>query len=164
MVTDITDRLRAISKVVYEVTQYGNLSNGWDGKGSKAPPAASIEVALEFLRAIPEWLSMPTPMVSGNGNLGFYWDRQSTYVDVEIDRSQQISTLIVCRKNSKKDKWIADELICCITPDWFTINLHGLKEEDVPLIQTPPVLTLVERNGASSTIDQYDGVDAEPVS
>jgi hypothetical protein len=157
MVTEITDRLKAISKVVYEVTQYGALSEGWDGKGSKPPPGASIDVALEFLRAIPEWLPMPTPMVSGNGNLGFYWDRPTTYVDVEIDRSQQISTLVVCRKDSKKDKWIAD---------WFTINLHGLKEEDVPVLKTTAViLPFVERDGdGDSTIDQYDGVDAEPVS
>jgi hypothetical protein len=167
MIIDITERLKAYSKIVHRVTQYGELLEGWDGRASTPPSAATIGVALQFLRLIPIWLPMPTAACSGTGMLNFYWDRPTTYVDVEIDRTQQISTLVICRRDSKKDKWLADEPISCITSDWFTTHLSGLKEEN----QTTPIRPIPvantandEQYGVEQTNDQFDGVDAEPVS
>lgn len=68
-----------------EVQEYGNFPNGWDGPRSVAPTELCNQSALEILDRFPAGLPVPVPMMSSNGEIGFYWSASDAYADVNID-------------------------------------------------------------------------------
>lgn len=68
-----------------QLDNYASYPAGWDGPGSNAPTAASIEAAKVFLSAYPGGLKLPVPMLSPTGDVGFYWSGESGYADINFD-------------------------------------------------------------------------------
>lgn len=78
----VADRLTAISS---EVQGYAGLVFGWDGPESAGPSSACVEAAARFVRSIPPGLPLPVPMVSSAGEIGFYWNEEGGYGDINFD-------------------------------------------------------------------------------
>ena len=64
---------------------YLRLEKDWDGYGGVPPTAQAVSDALTFienLRAGFPALPLPKPMLSGDGEVGLYWDQAGVFADV----------------------------------------------------------------------------------
>ena len=66
----------------FALKDYGLLSDGWDGIGSKAPLAEAVATAVGFVERLPSGTPLPKPMLSPSGEVGLYWDIGAIYADV----------------------------------------------------------------------------------
>lgn len=67
------------------IAQFAALADGWDGDGSLKPSAEAISAAKKFLSSIPPGIALPTPMVTSRGDMEFYWNLRTGYVDISFD-------------------------------------------------------------------------------
>ncbi|WP_298690209.1 hypothetical protein [uncultured Sphingomonas sp.] len=65
-----------------ELSSYAKLQPGWDGPGSIAPTSQALHEAMSFLQHVPIDYSTVEPMVAADGEVGFFWELKSGYVDV----------------------------------------------------------------------------------
>lgn len=84
----VDDRNATISS---EIISYRNLVDGWDGAGSIAPSRVAINDALSFIDKIPFGAKTPEPMVSADGEVGFYWKSDNGYIDIGFKGNGTIS-------------------------------------------------------------------------
>jgi hypothetical protein len=73
---------------------YGSLRNGWDGEGSLAPSGKDISRAIAFVDSLPSAIPLPKPMVSADGQIGLYWNREDKYADINFDFDDTISIYV----------------------------------------------------------------------
>lgn len=73
-----------------EITSYAQLECDWDCDGGHAPARVDIDNALAFLRSLPGG-DIPRPMVAGDGDVGFIWKTESSYLEVGFCDKGQIS-------------------------------------------------------------------------
>lgn len=66
------------------VKEYGLLENDWDGYNGHAPNATAIADALHFLALLPRNIPSPIPGVAGDGEVGFSWKHEETYIEVSF--------------------------------------------------------------------------------
>ncbi|MGI9346499.1 MAG: hypothetical protein ACR2PV_00750 [Gammaproteobacteria bacterium] len=72
------------------IRSYGELPNNWDGYNGHAPSLTDIKNALAFLCLFSEG-DIPDPMVAGDGDVGFIWQTESSYLEVGFCDEGQIS-------------------------------------------------------------------------
>ena len=81
-----TDRERLARKIM----SYAGLEPGWDCEDGRAPSTEDIENAVAFLRSLRGGV-VPRPMVAGDGDVGFIWKTDSSYLEVGFCDNGQIS-------------------------------------------------------------------------
>jgi hypothetical protein len=75
-----------------EILKYRQLQPGWDGYDGVAPSLSSVIGAINFLTLVnQEAIDLPKPMLSGDGEIGFYWDQGSVFIDVSFDGGSVLS-------------------------------------------------------------------------
>lgn len=121
--------MRTIELAIAEVLGYGKLKPGWDGMHSKGPRKEMVKLVCEFLNIIPKDLPVPVPMCSINGVIGLYWDRPVSYIDIEFNGEEDISMLVVVKKDSRRDEWFPKLTVPQFTVDFFEQHFSLLKEE-----------------------------------
>lgn len=70
------------SLLASEVKAYRGLKDNWDGEEGISPARRAIDDALAFIELLPLRARLPRPMVSGDGEVGFYWKTDDCYIDV----------------------------------------------------------------------------------
>jgi hypothetical protein len=73
-----------LQPVLSELWSYSSLEPGWDGPNSISPSKDSIERAQKFLVALDPKTTLPEPMVSADGIIGWFWDSPDMYFVVEF--------------------------------------------------------------------------------
>lgn len=69
--------------LIDELRQYEQLENGWDGADDDiAPSRAAIDEAIHFVENLPPFVDLPEPMVSSDGQVGFFWHDAKIYLDI----------------------------------------------------------------------------------
>lgn len=122
--------MRTIDTVVQEVLGYLKLKPGWDGMHSQGPRKAMVKLVGEFLTNLPIELPVPVPMISCGGVIGLYWDEAKSYIDIEFQSEENISMLVVNKKESGRDRW-ADKLTPLhFTTAFFNEYFSQLKEQE----------------------------------
>lgn len=121
--------MRTIELTIAEVLGYGKLKPGWDGMHSVGPRKEMVKLVCEFLNTIPKDLPIPTPMISGSGVIGLYWDRPVSYIDIEFMDEEDISMLVVVKKDSRRDEWFPTLTVPQFTVEFFEQHFSLLKEE-----------------------------------
>lgn len=90
--SEASARDQARDAVILELESYRDLTDGWDGIGSKAPAATAITEALSFLdRALPVGLPAPEPMVDADGEVGLFWEGPNYHVEAGFKGREVIS-------------------------------------------------------------------------
>ena len=84
------DRETPRRRLVQEIQSYGNLQTDWDGDGGRAPLKKDINNAVAFLQSLQDG-DIPEPMVAGDGDVGFVWETESSYLEVGFCDNGQIS-------------------------------------------------------------------------
>lgn len=64
---------------------YKFLTHDWDGYDGQPAKATALLDVLEFLVQLPHTLPVPSPMLSGSGAIGLYWDRGTHYASLEFE-------------------------------------------------------------------------------
>jgi hypothetical protein len=85
---------------------YASLVDGWDGEGSVAPSAKSIELARYLLDLMPSGISVPHPMIAKDGTVGFYWSNDRAFADIEIDGFDSFSLFAQSRIGTVDEQYI----------------------------------------------------------
>lgn len=78
----VQDKRAALQKAI---ARFAALPDGWDGEGSTRPSSFAVDAAKEFLASLPSGISLPTPMVTAEGEMEFYWKLRIGYADVSFD-------------------------------------------------------------------------------
>ena len=73
-----------------EIESYANLEPDWDCNNGRAPAREDIDNAVSFLRLLRGG-DIPRPMVAGDGDVGFIWETESSYLEVGFCDKGQIS-------------------------------------------------------------------------
>lgn len=69
--------------LIDELRQYEQLENGWDGADDDiAPSRVAIDEAIHFVENLPPFVDLPEPMVSSDGQVGFFWHDVNIYLDI----------------------------------------------------------------------------------
>ena len=76
------------------IEQFAAIHDGWNGAGSVAPRAASVNAARTFLESIPPGVALPTPMITELGEMEFYWSLPTGYADISFD-AEGIGSLFI---------------------------------------------------------------------
>ena len=76
------------------IEQFAAIHDGWNGAGSVAPRAASVNAARTFLESIPPGVALPTPMITEFGEMEFYWSLPTGYADISFD-AEGIGSLFI---------------------------------------------------------------------
>lgn len=76
------------------IEQFAAIHDGWNGAGSVAPRAASVNAARTFLESIPPGVALPTPMITELGEMELYWSLPTGYADISFD-AEGIGSLFI---------------------------------------------------------------------
>lgn len=69
--------------LIDELRQYEQLEDGWDGADDDiAPSRMAIDEAIHFVENLPPFVDLPEPMVSSDGQVGFFWHDANIYLDI----------------------------------------------------------------------------------
>jgi hypothetical protein len=69
--------------LIDELRQYELLENGWDGaEDDIGPSRVAIDEAINFVENLPPFVDLPEPMVSSDGQVGFFWHDANIYLDI----------------------------------------------------------------------------------
>ena len=103
---------------------YATFVDGWDGEGSFAASAASVESSLAFIDQLPGGLPLPGIMLARDGELGFYWDLIGGYADISFSLGGSAS--FFSRSNAGEEQYIDEIPLHRITRSWFFEQLGQL--------------------------------------
>ncbi len=78
-------RAEQMTALLRTLIDYQFLPHDWDGYGGQPAKAAALLDTLEFLLQLPHTLPVPSPMLSGSGTIGLYWDRGTHYASLEFE-------------------------------------------------------------------------------
>ncbi|MBC7758269.1 MAG: hypothetical protein H7069_05395 [Phormidesmis sp. FL-bin-119] len=73
------------------INSYKVLDEGWDGANSIPPADSTVEYAKVIIDHLPPGVSYPHPMLNPTGEVGFFWNNESGYIDIEIEPEGTIS-------------------------------------------------------------------------
>lgn len=68
-----------------KVREFQALTDGWDGVGSVAALRNSIEASVSFIDCLPGGIPLPNAMVAATGEVGFYWDLDGGFADINFE-------------------------------------------------------------------------------
>lgn len=88
-----------ITRIVSTLEGYRALRNEWGGEGSIAPDSSVIDAAVQFVKSIPAGVELPSPMISYDGEVGFYWNSPTGYVTLDIENEGRVSLYVLNRQN-----------------------------------------------------------------
>lgn len=111
-----------ISLIKNELDTYRFLENGWDGEDSLKPTEQSITRAKTIIDNFPSGLPIPTPMLSRKGEVGFYWNNENFYADLQLESDKKIS-YYARKKSGDFPEIFHDGLLeSTIIAEWFKDN------------------------------------------
>lgn len=74
--------VEAKSLLSNEIKGFGSLDQGWDDADSVVPSDAGVADALAFIDLLPLDAILPKTTVSSDGEIGFYWKTDRSYIDI----------------------------------------------------------------------------------
>lgn len=86
-----------------EFERYAELDPGWDGENGTTPTTEAVKCAQSFLKALGEWCPVPSTMLGANGRVGFYWNCDQGYLDIEVEPDGTCSLYLRSKVGSGRD-------------------------------------------------------------
>lgn len=82
-------------KLIQAINSYSSLCYNWDGYGGDKPDTKTIASAIQFCDLLKKHhISAPKCMVSGEGDISLFWDRDDIYIEIGFDNEDKYSFLI----------------------------------------------------------------------
>lgn len=74
-----------MEKLINTLKSYLELQENWDSYGGTAPTKEVVDMSIKFVKLINDkGNTLPTPMVSGSGEVGLYWDNSLSDIYIEV--------------------------------------------------------------------------------
>lgn len=80
--TEPEHRTERIDRLRQQIRAYASFEDNWDGYGGSRPDRAAIVAAERFLMKLPAGASLPRTGLSGDGEIGLFWDYGEGFIDV----------------------------------------------------------------------------------
>lgn len=84
---------RPSDRLVGRLRNYKQLSHNWNGYDGDPPPDGAVEQCVDFLRSLGDIL-LPTPMVSGSGEVGLFWEREGVTIELGFKGKDKYGYLV----------------------------------------------------------------------
>lgn len=84
----------AHAPLMSELEEMRDLTPGWEGPGSVAPPASQIDAALAFVRSVELCFRPPEISLASDGEISVYWRNEDHYIDVSFRASGKTSIYV----------------------------------------------------------------------
>lgn len=68
--------------IINKIESFRRYPKNWDGYNGIAAPADAVNDALLFLEKLPFGVSEPRPGLSGDGEIGLFWETDEVFVDI----------------------------------------------------------------------------------
>lgn len=94
-----------VAAVECELADYASLSDGWDGDESVAPSSFSLAQARLLLGHLPGGIPFPQPMLSSEGEVGFYWNSKVAFADLSIKPDGTFSLYLKDKRPSGEESF-----------------------------------------------------------
>ncbi len=107
---------------------YLSLQYDWDGYGGKAPSFDLINTGVKLLFQFQNYaFKVPKLMLSGSGEIGFYWENGNEYAEITYDNSDTYTFVYMKDKIPfiEEDKAIQDGFSGALTTRIFSINRNA---------------------------------------
>lgn len=104
---------------------YLSLQYDWDGYGGKAPTFDIISAGVKLLLQFQSYaFKAPKLMLSGSGEIGFYWENENEYAEITCDNPESYTFVYMKDKVPfiEEDKMIQDGFSSDITTRISSIN------------------------------------------
>jgi hypothetical protein len=92
-----SDAIKTLTKKVYSFCE---LKENWDGYNGVTPEPAAIIDAIKLIKILPESALPDRAGISGDGEIGLFWDKKELYANFGVDGDGTFTYFI--RKNNKK--------------------------------------------------------------
>lgn len=89
-----------------ELQSYQYLPAEWDGIGSLPADPEHISAASALLDLLPAGIPLPKPMLSSNGEVGFYWKDERFIADAVIEDTRSFSLFIRFLAEGNREKFL----------------------------------------------------------
>lgn len=79
------------------IFNYLDLEDDWDGYGGIKPSNKIISAGEILIKQLDKQANLrliPEPMLTGSGELGFYWDLDNTYIEIDIYEENKYSYFV----------------------------------------------------------------------
>ena len=90
-----------------QIERFEKFPAGWDGEGTVPPSSASVVAAKSFILDLQPGIPMPTAMMTGLGEVEFFWNSKDGYADISFDQS---GTASFFGRDSKNEEFFIDEI------------------------------------------------------
>ncbi len=80
-----------------KIYSYLALEDGWDGYDGVPPKKRVIETGKKIIDMLKSYLSsnnLPQTMLTGDGELGFYWEKDEEYLEISIKDADKYTFFI----------------------------------------------------------------------
>lgn len=74
----------SVKRLEAQLRNYANLAEGWDGYDGQPAKTRSVSDAVRLLSLISKSLPLPRAMLSGDGEISFYWESGSDYAELDF--------------------------------------------------------------------------------
>jgi hypothetical protein len=106
-----------------KISSYLKLEDDWDGYGGVPPEKMAVVAAINFVVLLEkEGFPSPKTMLSGDGEVGLYWDSNGVFVDVGFEEAGVMSFYA---KTSAAEVFGDDELGSSVIPKELS-NVLGM--------------------------------------
>lgn len=77
-------RALSASKLESRLNSYLQVGEDWDGYGGSPASKQSLADAKSFLSKLPNQISLPRPMLAGDGEISLYWEHSGMYAEASF--------------------------------------------------------------------------------
>jgi len=105
-------------RVLKELDRYEALPEDWDGEGAKSLAKTIYEQAVSFVSRYPSNLPTPSPMLSADGELSFYWASSKAYLELQLE-GDGLASLYFHDRETRTDHFLYDISLATVDNAWF---------------------------------------------
>lgn len=87
-----------------DIVRYGYLPD-YEYAQAQRPSQHMLELATQFLSYLPSGIPLPRPMISEEGDIGFFWDSSVAFADIEIEESGELSIFTKSKQEPSLEKF-----------------------------------------------------------
>ena len=71
-----------IEAAIAKLITFYSYEQNWDGYSGVIPSGKAVDDAITFLRKLPNHSFIPRPGISGDGEIGLFWETKNLFVDI----------------------------------------------------------------------------------
>lgn len=126
---DYCKQLYRRHKLIKEVKSYQDLPFNWDGADSIPSNEVHLKDVIKLIKEFPLEIDLPKPMCNQFGKIGFYWDDQFIYMDLEFSDCNLFVSIHYRYKGIQQEYYkenLPIELVYYTLKNIFDVKIYGL--------------------------------------